>query len=103
MHKSRNGLVEIKYKKFWIDFTKYPTIPSLTFAIYRSNFMKENTIPIIQSKLHKIIKLSYYGGLTDVFKPVGWNIRSYDINSLYPHSIKSYPMPTGTQYTLMVV
>ncbi|RKF76578.1 putative DNA polymerase [Golovinomyces cichoracearum] len=38
----------------------------------------------------------YFGGLTDVYKPIGTNIRSYDINSLYPHSMKSYPMPTGT-------
>lgn len=87
---------EIIYKKFWVDFTKYPTIPSLTFAIFRSNFMKKNIIPIIKSKLHKIIKLSYFGGLTDVFKPFGSNIRSFDINSLYPHSMKTFPMPTGT-------
>jgi hypothetical protein len=86
---------EYIYLKFQIDFTKYPTIPSLTFAIYRSNFMKDGLVPIIQSKLHRIIKQSYYGGITEVYKSRGRNIKSYDVNSLYPHSMKSCPMPTG--------
>jgi hypothetical protein len=81
--------------KFRVDFTKYPTIPSLAFAIYRSNFMKDGVIPIIQSKLHRIIKQSYYGGISENYRSRGRNIKSYDVNSLYPHSMKTYPMPTG--------
>lgn len=84
------------YKLFTINITKYPTIPSLSFAIYRSNFMNENTIPIIQTKLHNIIKQSYFGGITEAYKPCGKNLRSYDINSLYPFSMSNFEMPTGT-------
>ena len=32
--------VEI-YNLFGVDITKYPTLPSLSFAIYRSNFMND--------------------------------------------------------------
>ena len=86
---------EYIYSRFGIDFIKYPTIPSLSFAIYRSNFLKDGVIPIISSKLHKLLKQSYFGGITEVYTPLGKNIKSYDINSLYPHSMKYFPMPTG--------
>ena len=36
-----------------------------------------------------------YGGITENYKPVGRDINSYDVNSLYPHSMKTFPMPTG--------
>ncbi len=78
-----------------IDITKYPTLPSVAFAIYRSNFMPENTIPKILSKLHYTLKQSYYGGITDIYRPYGVNVNSYDVNSLYPSSMKNYPMPVG--------
>jgi hypothetical protein len=80
---------------FSIDVTKYPTLPSVAFAIYRSNFMPKNKIPMILSKLHYILKESYYGGITDIYKPLGRNIHSFDVNSLYPSSMKKYPMPVG--------
>jgi hypothetical protein len=80
---------------FKIDVTKYPTLPSVAFAIYRSNFMKEEKIPKILSKLHYTIKESYYGGIVDIYKPSGRSINSYDINSLYPSSMKKFPMPIG--------
>jgi hypothetical protein len=83
------------YSKFEIDFKKYPTIPSLSFAIFRSNFLKDGIIPIINSKLHKVIKQSYFGGITETYKPVGRDIKSYDVNSLYPDSMKRFAMPTG--------
>lgn len=84
------------YKIFLIDITKYPTLASITFAIYRSNFLNSNyLIPNILSKIHFSIKQSYYGGVTEAYKGFGKNIKSYDINSLYPHSMKTFPMPVG--------
>ena len=74
---------------------KYSTLPSLAFAIYRSNFLKNNKIPVILSKLHYLIKESYFGGITEVYKPYGEDVRSYDVNSLYPFAIKTFPMPVG--------
>ena len=79
-----------------IDMTKYPTLPSLAFAIYRCRFFDtQKPIPKILSRLYYTIKQSYLGGFTECYKPYGYNIRSYDINSLYPHSMKNYYMPVG--------
>jgi len=41
------------------------------------------------------IKQGYTGGSVDVYKPTGQHIYRYDVNSLYPYVMKSYPMPVG--------
>jgi hypothetical protein len=84
------------YGLFKVDITKYPTLASIAFGIYRTNFLKDNTIPRILSKLHNSLKQSYFGGITEVYKGSGRNINSYDVNSLYPYSMKYFPMPTGS-------
>lgn len=42
------------------------------------------------------IRRGYYGGHVDVYKPVGDNLYYYDVNSLYPYIMQTYPMPSGT-------
>jgi hypothetical protein len=82
--------------KFRLDIHKYPTISSLAFAIYRSNFLKnEYNIPLIHGEIYDFIKQSYFGGRVDVFKPYGENIEGYDVNSLYPSQMKYFDMPVG--------
>ena len=66
--------------------------------IFRTKYLLPNTIPLIKPKLHYIIKQSYFGGITEVYKPYGENIKSYDVNSLYPTSMHNFPMPTGKMY-----
>lgn len=80
---------------FGIDITKYPTLPSITFAAYKANFMESGKIPKILSKLHYTLKQSYFGGFTESYVPTGNNINSYDVNSLYPFSMRNNPMPVG--------
>jgi hypothetical protein len=80
---------------FKIDFTKYPTLPALSFAIYRSNYMPENTIPKILGNHHYSLKRAYYGGITEAYKPYGEGIKSYDVNSLYPSVMKNLEIPVG--------
>lgn len=86
------------YGKFSVDITKYPTLASITFAIFRTKFLKENTIPVILSKLYHTLKQSYFGGIIDTYKGIGYNIRSYDVNSLYPFIMRNLGMPIGTPY-----
>jgi hypothetical protein len=57
--------------------------------------MESNKIPKILSKLHYTLKQSYFGGLTEAYVPVGYNINSYDVNSLYPFSMRTNSMPIG--------
>lgn len=81
---------------FRLDILKYPTLPSLAFAIYRSKFMGNAKIPLIDGNLFNQLKKGYTGGSVDVYKPYGVNIYRYDVNSLYPYVMREYPMPVGT-------
>ena len=83
---------------FNIDILKYSTLPSLAYAIYRSNFMKkEFNIPLIDGSTYTDLKKAYTGGMVDVYKPTSLGkVFSYDVNSLYPFTMKRYPMPIGT-------
>nr|YP_010697822.1 hypothetical protein P1S03_mgp23 [Porodaedalea chrysoloma]WCF76783.1 hypothetical protein [Porodaedalea chrysoloma] len=69
-------------------------------AIYRSNFLKGDfKIPLIDGSMYSDIKKGYTGGMVDVYKPTNepdTKVFSYDVNSLYPFSMKEFPMPIGT-------
>jgi hypothetical protein len=89
------------YDEFKINFLNAPTLSSLAFMIYRTNFMKdlkndpEGKLPIIIGKTYSDIKKSYTGGAVDVYLPYGENLYLYDINSLYPAVMRENPMPVG--------
>lgn len=51
---------------FRINILKYPTLPSLTFAIFRTIFMKDENIPLISGKLYEFIKEGYYRSHVDI-------------------------------------
>jgi hypothetical protein len=51
-------------------------------------------LPIITGIAHKNMRNAYYGGIVDVFKCHGFNLKMYDINSQYPSSMLN-PMPVG--------
>jgi hypothetical protein len=77
---------------------KYPTLSSLAFAIFRSKFLKDDEIPIIQGELYQILKNSFTGGSVDVYKPrpeENEKVFRYDVNSLYPFVMKEKNMPIG--------
>lgn len=78
---------------FRINIINYPTLSSLSFAIYRTIFIKDFKIPIFTGELYNFIKKGYTGGAVDVYKPSGKFIYRYDINSLYPYIMKEFPMP----------
>ena len=84
------------FERFKINISRYPSLPSLAFAIYRSNFLSNKSkIPIITGLIYNDIKNAYLGGLVDVYKPFARNVEAYDVNSLYPSSMFNYPMPVG--------
>jgi hypothetical protein len=66
---------------------------SLCLRSWRGHGMPASHKP----KENNFIKDSYTGGSVDVFKPTSDNNKAYryDVNSLYPYVMKSYPMPTG--------
>jgi hypothetical protein len=87
------------FQLFRLDVLKYPTLSSLAFAIFRSKFLKDAKIPIIEGDLFNDIKEGYTGGAVDVYKPFpkkGEKVFCYDVNSLYPSVMKSFDMPVGS-------
>jgi hypothetical protein len=83
------------YDKFNFNIQKYPTLPSIAFALFRSRFLGDAKIPIIRGRMFRDIKEAFYGGIVDCYLPTGQNVKSYDVNSLYPYIMKSCAMPTG--------
>lgn len=54
---------QLIYNNWTINIHKYPTLPSLTFAIFRSNYLMSDTvIPKIGGTMFNDIKESYTGG-----------------------------------------
>ena len=70
------------------------TLSALAFKIYRTNYLNTNTIIKTYGELDQDIRLSYFGGEVNVYKPRGNNIFCYDVNSLYPYAMLK-PMPIG--------
>jgi hypothetical protein len=89
---------ELIFQNWSINIHKYPTLPSLTFGIFRSNFLEMYTIPKIGGTMFNDIRESYTGGHTDIYHGFGKNLNIYDINSLYPTAMKFFDMPVGPVY-----
>jgi hypothetical protein len=92
---------QLIYENFKVNIDKYPTIPSVAFAIFRTHYMKENSIPLIkgrEAKIFDFIHDSFTGGSTEMYIPYAGeaqNIKCYDVNALYPSSMKFNKFPTG--------
>jgi DNA polymerase type B, organellar and viral len=81
-----------------MNIHKFPTLSSLALAVFRSNFLQQDTIPQLSGQIAKDIRLSYTGGACDMYIPFneeGTNLFAYDVNSLYPFIMKEYDMPIG--------
>lgn len=83
------------YDLYHLNINQFSTLPSLGFSLFRSQFMNEETIPQLQGGLFKEIQQSYFCGAVDMYIPYGENLFAYDVNSLYPYVMKTYPMPLG--------
>lgn len=77
-----------------VDITKLPTNSSIAFKIFTTNYLNNTKLPIIKGLAHDIMRNAYYGGVVEVFKNEGTDLKFYDINSLYPFSIFNV-MPTS--------
>jgi len=84
------------FNLFEMNIHKYPTLSSLAFAIFRTHFLIENTIPQISGQIAKDIRMSYTGGACDMYIPSAeTKLYAYDVNSLYPSVMQNCDMPTG--------
>lgn len=85
------------FNLFSVNPTKYPTLSSLSMAIYRSVFMPAGVVHQLSAQFAQEIRESYTGGSVDAYTPsVNDKFYCFDINSLYPHCMGKYPMPIGS-------
>lgn len=86
------------FKKFRINITTTPTLPSAAIKTYRSSFIpKAVKLPAIGGKMYDDIHNAFYGGHVDMYiptNPKGTKVFGYDVNSLYPSAMrdKEYPV-----------
>ena len=84
--------------KFSINFNKYPTLSSLSNAVFLTHYLNDHEISMISGKIYDFIRQSYTGGATDMFIPsneVGELVYGYDVNSLYPYVMANFEVPIG--------
>lgn len=95
LHQVISKVSLIIYNKYSINLFKHVTISGLALAIYRSNYLSSGfKLPNTRGRIEQCIRDAYYGGRTEVFIPIGYNLLSYDYNSLYPSAMLK-PMPVG--------
>ena len=68
-----------------IDMLDSLTISNLAIRLFMTKYYKNNIPSIHKLSLYNDVKLAYYGGITEVYKPYGENLYYYDVNSLYPY------------------
>jgi hypothetical protein len=87
---------DLIYNKWQLNMNNYPTLPSLSFAIFRTHYLKDNSVVQITGKIYDDIKESYTGGAVDMYIPENQHdekVYAYDVNSLYPFVMKENIMP----------
>ena len=86
---------DLVFDKWGLNIGKYSTISSLAFAIFKSNYLTEYTVPKLSGQVAEDIRNAFTGGRVDAFDPYSENKFQYDVNSLYPHVMSTQPMPVG--------
>ena len=67
-----------------VDMTKSLSISGVALNLFLTKYYSYNIPLVTQKSMYSDIKLGYYGGITEVYKPYGKDLYYYDINSLYP-------------------
>lgn len=88
---------DIYWKLFKIDIVSQLTLSSVALTIFRVKYYNQDNWPIHIPNRNEdtFIRRGFYGGHADAYKPIGSNLYIYDINSLYPFVMKTFPMPGG--------
>src|SRR6266508_4323727 len=84
------------FKKFKLNIIKYPTLPSLSFNLFRTHYLRKDTIHMISGKIAEDIRKGYTGGAVDMYKPFSnKKIYGYDVNGLYAYVMANFKYPIG--------
>lgn len=100
-----NEFSKILYFKFNLNITEGMTISRLALNLFLKRYLPDipksvlllkpesKVIPLInKNHMFNFIYDAYYGGITEVYRPHGINLKGIDVNSLYPYAALN-PMP----------
>lgn len=86
-------LQEVLWLDHNIELIGNLTISGLAKTKFMKYYLKDSKIPLINTNnLFQFIYGSYYGGITEVYRPHGNKLTYMDVNSLYPFAALN-PMP----------
>jgi hypothetical protein len=74
------------FRVYNVQVVESLTISGIALKIFLNKYYNNNIPLIVNRSVYRDIKQSYYGGVTEVYKPYGENLFYYDVNSLYPHA-----------------
>jgi len=94
LHESFIKLSGLLLSVFSFNIIPFITLPSLTLNMYLTNFYKQPVIFKNNYAQDLFFRNSYFGGLTELYKPIFKNGFHYDVNSLYP-TVMNLDMPVG--------
>jgi hypothetical protein len=60
-----------------VNMSENITISGLAVRIFLKDFYKNNIPLINKSGIYRDLKEGYYGGITEVYKPIGYNLFYY--------------------------
>ena len=89
---------QLIFSKFQLNINNYPTLPGLSFAIFRTHYLKEDSIHMLSGDISNNIRSGYTGGSVDMYIPKpeeGEKIYCYDVNGLYASIMLKNKMPLG--------
>lgn len=98
LHKILSKFNQLIYKKFKLNPSNYPTLPSLAFNLFTTKYLKRDSIHMLSGEIANNIRQSYSGGAVDMYLSKSLNSReiyAYDVNSLYPFVMKDKGYPIG--------
>ena len=91
-------LLEKFYREFDVNDVKL-TIASTAFNILLKDEAKRKALENYISKEDEIeIRKAYKGGRCEVYIREGENLFKYDVNSMYPHMMRSFLYPAGNMH-----
>jgi hypothetical protein len=92
---------EYYFEEYKLNMSNYLTLPSLSLAIFGSNFFNNEkySIKMVKGPLEKYLRASYFGGnvqsyVTENHCKIGKAFH-YDLNSQYPKAMIADKMPVG--------
>jgi len=72
------------------------TTSSLSLTLFRQKYLQDTVLYKMPDDKEAFVREGYYGGRNEIFKMVGYNVKEYDINSMYVSAMLN-PLPCGSK------